>query len=97
MEKAFEKQLKIKVRKKTDALEKLKDQNKQLVNVNDDEDKLLHSKEREIFIKIYTKKKKKKIEELTRKIDGNDLIFTILSTGDTIDFSQKKNDPLTLL
>ena len=34
--------------------------------------------------------KKKKIEELTRKIDGNDLIFTILSTGDTIDFSQKK-------
>ena len=89
MGKAFEKQLKIKVRKKTDALEKLKDQNKQLVNVNDDEDKLLHSKEREIFIKIYTKKKKK-IEELTRKIDGNDLIFTILSTGDTIDFSQKK-------
>ena len=81
--------MKIKVRKKIDALEKLKDQNKQLVNVNDDEDKLLHSKEREIFIKIYTKKKKK-IEELTRKIDGNDLIFTILSTGDTIDFSQKK-------
>ena len=49
--KAFEKQIKTiedQGQKQTDALENLKDQNKQLVNVNDDyEDKLLHSKERE--------------------------------------------------
>ena len=51
----------------------------------------------EKYLLKFIPKKKKKIEELTRKIDGNDLIFTILSTGDTIDFSQKKNDPLTLL
>ena len=37
-----------------------------------------------------------KIEELTKKNDGNDLIFTALSTGETIDFS-RKNDPLTFL
>ena len=44
---------------------------------------------------IYNKRLDK-IEELTKKIDSNNLIFTTLSTGDTIDFS-KKNDPLTLL
>ena len=37
-----------------------------------------------------------KSEELTNKIDGNNLIFTTLSTGETIDFTGK-NDPLTLL
>ena len=37
-----------------------------------------------------------KTEELTNKIDGNNLIFTTLSTGETIDFTGK-NDPLTLL
>ena len=51
--KAFEKQIKTienQGKKQVDTLENLKDQNKQLVNVNDNhEDKLLHSKEREIF------------------------------------------------
>ena len=65
----------------------MKDQNKQLVN--DDEDKLFLSKEREIFTNIYNKRLDK-IEELTKEIDGNNLIFTTLSTGDTIDFSKKK-------
>ena len=55
---------------------------KKLVNVidddedDDDEDKLLHSKEREIFSNIY-KKRLDKIEEITKKIDDNNLIFTI--------------------
>ena len=44
---------------------------------------------------IYNKRLDK-IEELTKKIDDNNLIFTILSTGEEIDFS-RKNDPLTLL
>ena len=70
-EEAFEKQIKTtedQGEKQVDALENLRDQNKQLVNVNDDyEDKLIHSKEREIFRNIYIKRIVK-IEELTRKI-----------------------------
>ena len=58
--KAFEKQIKTiknQGEKQIDALENLKDTNKQVVNINDDyEDKLLHSKEREIFRNIYNKR-----------------------------------------
>ena len=96
MGKVFEKQIKTiddQGQKQIGALENLKDQNKQLVN--DDEDKLLLSNKREIFTNIYNKRLDK-IEELTKKIDCSNLIFTKLSTGDTIDFS-KKTDPLTLL
>ena len=97
--KAFEKQIKTiedKGQKQSDALENLKDQNKQIVNVNDDyEDKLLHSKEREIFRNIYNKRLDK-IEELTKIIDGSSLIFTTVSTGKTFGFT-KKDDPLTFL
>ena len=86
--KAFEKKKTIegKCQKQIDALENLKDQNKQLVN---DEEKLLLSKERETFTNIYNKRLDK-IEELTKKIDGNNLMFTTLSTRDTIDFSKKE-------
>ena len=90
--KAFEKQIKTNKNqgeKQIDALENLNDTNKQVVNVNDyNEDKLLHSKEREIFRKIY-KKRLDKIEELSKKIDDNNLILTTLSTGETIDFTGK--------
>ena len=95
--KAFEKQIitiQDKGQKQIDALENLKDQNKQLVNVGDGhEDKLLLSKEREIFSNIYNKRLDK-IEELTKNIDDNNLIFTTLSTGEEVDFTGK-NDPLT--
>ena len=67
----------------------------QLDNICDYEDKLLHWKEREIFRNIYNKRLDK-IEELSKKIDGNNLIFTTLTTGETIDFT-RKNDPLTFL
>ena len=97
--KTFEKEVKTiedKGQKQTDALENLKVQNKQLVNVDDDyEDKLLHSKEREIYRNIYNKRLDK-IEELTEKINDDNLIFAIISTGKTIDFT-KKDDPLTFL
>ena len=70
-EEAFEKQIKTtedQGEKQVDALENLRDQNKQLVNVNYDyEDKLIHSKEQEIFRNIYIKRIVK-IEELTKKI-----------------------------
>ena len=67
--KAFEKQIKTiedQGEKQIDAL-KLLEPKKQLVNANDDddEDKLLHSKEREIFEDIY-KKRLDKIEELVK-------------------------------
>ena len=40
---------------------------------------------------IYNKRLDK-IEELTKKIDGNNLIFTTLSMGEIIDFAGK-DDP----
>ena len=99
--KAFEKQIKTiddKGQKQIDALKDLKDlkdQNKQLDNISDYKDDLLHSKEREIFKNIY-EKRLDKIEELTKKIDHNYLIFTTLSTGETVDFTGK-NDSSTFL
>ena len=82
---------------------KIKDKNKStLLHINrvityksSDEDKLLQSKEGEIFEYIY-KKRLDKIEELISKIDDNDLKFTTLRTREKFDFTEK-NDPLTLL
>ena len=69
--KAFGKQIKTiqnQGEKQIDALENLKDTNKQVVKINDDyEDKLLHSKEREIFWDIYNKRFDK-IEEIIKKL-----------------------------
>ena len=71
MGKAFGKQIKTiqnQGEKQIDALENLKDTNKQVVKINDDyEDKLLHSKEREIFWDIYNKRFDK-IEERIKKL-----------------------------
>ena len=68
MGKAFEKLKTIedKGQKQIDALKDLKDQNKQLDNISDYKDDLLHSKEREIFKNIHSKRLDK-IEELTKK------------------------------
>ena len=95
--KVFEKQIKTiedQGNKQVDALESLKPKEQQ-VNVIDYEDKLLHSKEREIFGNIYNKRLDK-IEELTNKIDDDNLIFTIISTGKAIAFIIKDH-PLTVL
>ena len=74
--KTFEKRIKAiedQGKRQVDALENLKDTNEQVVNTNDDyEDKLLHSKEQEVYRKIYTKRLNK-IEELIKKIDDNNL------------------------
>ena len=99
MGKAFEKQIKTienQGEKQIDALKNLENQNKQLVNVDYDYgDKLLYLKKREIFKNIY-KKWLDKIKQRTKKNDGNNCIFSTLSTRQTIDFTGK-NDPLTLL
>ena len=98
--KAFEKQIKTiedQGEKQIDALKDLKPKKAITYKSDDDdyEDKLLHSKEQEIFRKNYNKRLDK-MEEITKKNDGNNLIFTKLNAGETIDFTGK-NDPLTLL
>ena len=72
-------------------------QGKQIVNINKDDykDKLLLSKEREIFKDIYNKKLDK-IEELNNKIDYDDLNYVVLSTDIGYKFSIEK-DPISLL
>ena len=71
--------------------------NKQLVNIDNDDykDKLLLSKEREIFKYIYNKRLDK-LEELNNKIDYNKLNYVVLSSGDEYDFNNL-DDPLTFL
>ena len=62
--------------------------NKQLVNINKDDykNKLLHSKEREIFKDIYNKRLDK-IEGLSNKIDYNDLKYVTINNNTTHNFS----------
>ena len=71
--------------------------NKQLVNINRDDykDKLLLSKEREIF-KDISNKKPYKIEEMSNEIDYDDLDYVILSKDMEYNFSIEK-DPISLL
>ena len=70
--------------------------NKQIVNKDDDyKDKLLLSREREIFKDIYNKRLDK-IEELNNKIDYNNLNYVVAGTGDKYSFDDL-DDPLTFL
>ena len=90
LRKAFEKQRKTiedQGEKQVVALKDLKDHKKQLAN--DYEDKLLHSKEREVFKNIYDKRLRK-IDELSEKIDANHLVYSIITKGKEVDFSKKK-------
>ena len=72
-------------------------ENNQLVSINEDDykDKLLLSKEREIF-KDISNKRLNKIEELNNKIDYDDLDYVILSKDMEYNFSIEK-DPISLL
>ena len=85
--------MKIKEKKQVKAI-----QDKQIVNINKDvdyKDKLLLSKEREIFKDIYNKRLDK-IEELNNKIDYDNLEYVALNSGKIYNFSELK-DPLTFL
>ena len=72
-------------------------QDKNLVNINKDDykDKLLLSKEREIFKDIYNKRLDK-IEEMNNEIDYDDLDYVVLSSDMEYKFSVEK-DPISLL
>ena len=72
-------------------------QDNQLVNIKnyDYKNKLLFSKEREIFKDIYNKKLDE-IEEMNNKIDYDDLEYVVLSNDMAYNFSVEK-DPISLL
>ena len=72
-------------------------QDKQIVNINKDDykDKVLISKERELFKDIYNKRLDR-IKELNNKIDFDNLKCPVYATKDLLDFSEL-TDPLTLL
>ena len=95
--KTFEKQIKTiedQGKKQVKAIQN----NKQLVSINKDDDyknKLLLSREREIFKDIYNKRLDK-IEELNNRIDYNNLNYVVVGTGDKYSFDDL-DDPLTLL
>ena len=96
--KAFEKQIKTIEDQGEKQVKTIQD--KQIVNINKDDykddykDKLLLSKEREIFKDIYNKRLGK-IEELNNEIDYDNLEYTVYSREELIDFSELKS-PLTL-
>ena len=70
-------------------------QDKQIINKDDYKDKLLLSKEREIFKDIYNKRLDK-IEELNNKIDYDNLEYAAYRSKKVYNFSEL-TDPLTLL
>ena len=87
--KAFEKQTKIIEDQGKKQVQAILD-NKHLVNINKDDDykdKLLLSKEREIFKDIYNKRLDK-IEELNNKIDYDNLQYVPVNSGKIYNFSE---------
>ena len=94
--KAIEKQRKTIENQGKEQVKAIQD-NKQLVNINKDDynDKLLLSKEREIF-KDISNKKLNEIEKMDNEIDYDDLDYVILSKDMEYNFSIEK-DPISLL
>ena len=95
MGKAFEKQAKAIEDQGEKQIKAIQDNKQQLINDNDSIDKLLLSKEREIFKDIYNKRLDK-IEELNNKIDYNNLKYVAVSSADEYSFN-KLGDPITFL
>ena len=97
--KDFEKQIKTIDNQGKKQVKAIQD-NKQLVNININKDvdyknKLLLSKEREIFKDIYNKRLDK-IEELNNKIDYDNLKYVAVNSCTSYNFSELA-DPLTFL
>ena len=89
--KAFEKQIKTIENQGKKQVKAIQD-NKQLVNININKDddyknKLLLSKEREIFKDTYNKRLDK-IEELNNKIDYDNLEYVAINSRTTYNFSE---------
>ena len=93
--KAFEKQTKTIEDKGEKQIEAIQDNRKQLISDDDCKNKLLISKEREIFKDIYNKKLDK-LEELNNKIDYDNLKYVVERSGDEYSFN-KGEDPIAFL
>ena len=95
MGKAFEKQTKTIKDQGEKQIEAIQDNKKQPANINDDyKNKLLLSKEREIFKNICNERLDG-IEELNKQIDFNNLKYTVISTSEEFEFDNSE-DPLIL-
>ena len=95
MGKGFEKQAKTIKDQSEKHIEELQDNKKQLGNINDDYKSKLLVKLSEILKNIYNERLDQ-IEELNKKIDYNNLKYTVISTGKEIEFD-KSEDPLIFL
>ena len=73
----------------------IQDNRKQLISDDDYKNKLLISKEREIFKDIYNKRLDK-LEELNNKIDYDDLKYVVESSGYEYSFNKVKG-PISFL
>ena len=96
--KAFEKQRKTIKDLGEKQIKAIQDNKEQLVNINNDDgykNKLLLSREREIFKNICNKRLDK-IEELSKKNDYNNLTYTAISSGEEFEFD-KSEDPVLFL
>ena len=93
LEKAFEKQIIIEDQGEKQ-IKAHKKHRKQLVR-SDENNELLFSKEKEIFQEMYTKRNER-IEELSKKIDYNNLKYYTHKTGREIGFIKLKN-PIVFL
>ena len=96
--KAFEKQTKTIKDQGEKQIKAIPDNKEHLVNINNDDDyknKLLLSREREIFKNIYNKRVDK-IKELSKKIDYNNLKYAVISTGEESEFDKSEDHVLFL-
>ena len=93
--KAFEKQTKTIEDKGEKQIKAIQDNRKQLISDDDYKNKLLISKEREIFKDIYNKRLDK-LEELNYKINYDNLKYVVERSGDECSFNKIK-DPIALL
>ena len=96
--KTFEKQAKTIKDQGEKQIKAIQDNKKQLVNINNDDDyknKLLLSREKEIFKNIYNKRLDK-IEELSKKIDYNNLKYTVISSEQEFEFDKSEDAVLFL-
>ena len=98
--KAFEKQIKSIEDQGEKQIKAIQDNRKQLINCNNYKNRLLISKEREIFNDIHNKRLDK-IKELDSKIDYDNLKYVVEKSGakkDSIEYNFNKiKDPLTLI
>ena len=93
--KAFEKQTKTIEDKGEKQIKAIQDNRNQLISDDDYKNKLLITKEREIFKDIYNKRLDK-LEELNNKTDYDNLNYVVESSGEECSFNKIK-DPIALL